>query len=240
MYIGGEIIAEQKLYYGGGQGLVWKHSNPITGTEVEANTNNEEMQKRPVRVGVGRERPLLEQSTMRLFEVNSSYGASAFQQVSGTKQKTEKPLTMEQFLTKYIDVIGALSLDLISRNNLSEGATDETIACQAWAESNLGFKQNSSKSRFKGPLHLGDAEAKFLGYTPEEHARMATDFALGYQGGTKYLGYLLKKNDGDITKALQAYRGVKTNTFYADNIKECAEKVAGGDIGGGLLDLKKP
>jgi YD repeat-containing protein len=40
VYAGSELIAEQQLYYGGEQGLTWKQSNPVTGTEVAQNTAN--------------------------------------------------------------------------------------------------------------------------------------------------------------------------------------------------------
>jgi len=45
VYAGGNIIAEQQLYAGGAQGLVWKQSNPVTGTEVEQHTANGLVQK---------------------------------------------------------------------------------------------------------------------------------------------------------------------------------------------------
>ncbi len=62
VYAAGEIIAEQNLYYGGEQGLTWKHSNPITGTEVEQNTANGLTHKKeydPFRLELGESDPHL-------------------------------------------------------------------------------------------------------------------------------------------------------------------------------------
>jgi RHS repeat-associated protein len=183
-------------------------------------------------------------------------GAATYGQKNDKLEKPQKPLTdadVKLAIAEWIKEEGHLefiaigSLNIINNNNLSEGASSEVILCLAWNETTLGVFSMPAKSRFKGPMNLGGAEAKSLGYTSEQHLEMASNPALGYQGGTRYLGRLLKANNGDLTWALQDFRGrgkgskdFDPNHTYATKIMACANKVAAGDLRGGLFGLKLP
>ncbi len=85
-------------------------------------------------------------------------------------------------------------------------------------------------------LHLTDDQLIKSNINPD-YINNIWDPAANIRAGTGYLQYLMDQYHVDAEGALKRFRGDKdpqVNEDYANNIKECADKVDAGDMLGGL------
>jgi soluble lytic murein transglycosylase-like protein len=109
--------------------------------------------------------------------------------------------------------------EIVKENNLS-GQPDEVIISVAWMESGFqpAAKNPPDGSGAVGLMQLRQPAAKDAGY---DHSQL-TDPAKNVQAGSKYLAILVKRNGGDLFKALASYRGGQTGPTYARKVLDCA------------------
>ena len=109
--------------------------------------------------------------------------------------------------------------EYIKKNKKCDDVDDNVIKCMAFRESSFdpGATTGIAGNTAAGLLGITDGAMLDAGFPPDSNK---LDPALNIQIGSKYLCALLKKNKGNLTRALDKYG---TGSGYGDAIRDCAK-----------------
>lgn len=111
---------------------------------------------------------------------------------------------------------------LVHDNNKASGIRDRLFVCLIWKESGFDPDVKNSGSSATGLMQLTKgavAEVNRVRKASYDHDDM-TDSALNVEVGTTYIDILMKRNDGNLAKALDKFG---TGPGYSTSIIACSK-----------------